>query len=118
MEGLWWALAHAGPLLPRQWAGCLLCGWLQTHPFLQVLISHHEERCSSLVSPPSGVPEEGTGAPARRRPCQPGTFAVLLACLEEAPSWGLTSPTPCPLPKDLQAKALSLPKFCQGRGGS
>lgn len=65
---MWWALSHAGPRLPRQWSCCLLCGWLQTHPFLQVLISHHEERCPSLVSPPFAVSEEGTGSFAGRGP--------------------------------------------------
>ena len=53
-----------GLQLPRRWPCCLLCGWLQTHPFLQVLISHHEERCSSLVSLPRG----GNGSPAEKGP--------------------------------------------------
>lgn len=67
-RGLVVGLVPCWPQLPRQWPCCLLCGWLQTHSFLQVLIFHREERCSSLVSPPSAVPEEGTGSAAGRGP--------------------------------------------------
>lgn len=90
-EDLWWALSHTSLWLPGQWPCCLLCGWLQTHPFLKVFISHHKKR-RSLVSPLSGVPEEGPGSPAGWRPCQPGTFSMFLAYQ------GLILPT-SPLPK-------------------
>ena len=101
------ALSHTGLWLPGQWPCCLLCGWLQIYPFLQVLISHHKERCS-LVSPLSGVPEEGTGSPAGRRPCQPGTLATFLA------RWGLTLPAPSPRPK-CQSSAPEVGAFDDAR---